>query len=81
MLDHCARECVTRSKGIKALILYPMTPGIGQAGRIAEIASETRLAGLTAGLYVGEAGRHSSMGADHLIDKRKPSVRTRPTSC
>ena len=39
--------------------------------------SRTRLAALTAGLYVGEAGRHSSMGADHLIDKRE-AIRADP---
>jgi ATP-dependent helicase YprA (DUF1998 family) len=79
MLDHCARMRDEGQKGIKALILYPMNAlASDQAGRIAEtIASETRLAGLTAGLYVGEAGRHSSMGADHLIDKRE-AIRADP---
>ena len=52
MLDHCARMRDEGQKGIKALILYPMNAlASDQAGRIAAtIASETRLAGLTAGL-------------------------------
>ncbi|MBK6312173.1 MAG: DEAD/DEAH box helicase [Candidatus Microthrix sp.] len=79
MLDHCARMRDEGRRGIKALILYPMNAlASDQAGRIAElIASETRLAGLTAGLYVGEAGRNSTMGPDHVIDKRE-AIRADP---
>ncbi len=79
VLDHCARMRDEGKSGIKALILYPMNAlASDQAGRIAElIASETRLAGLTAGLYVGEAGRNSTMGPDHVIDKRE-AIRADP---
>ncbi len=72
VLDHCARMRAEGKGGIKALILYPMNAlASDQAGRIAKtIAEEGRLAGVTAGLYVGEEGRHDAMGADHIIDKR-----------
>ncbi|WP_395155595.1 DEAD/DEAH box helicase, partial [Ilumatobacter sp.] len=73
LLDHCARQRALGKPGIKALILYPMNAlASDQAERIAGlIHNEARLAGLRAGLYVGESGRHSTMGEDHLIDKRE----------
>lgn len=73
ILDHCARERIAGRPGIKALILYPMNAlASDQAGRLAElIASDARLASVTAGIYVGEQGRHSGLGSDHLIDKRE----------
>ncbi len=73
ILDHCARMRAQGRRGIKALILYPMNAlASDQAGRVAEtIHQEALLAGVTAGMYVGDQGRHSSMGADHIIDKRE----------
>lgn len=73
ILDHCARMRAEGQDGIKALILYPMNAlASDQAGRLAElISSQEELAGVTAGLYVGQEGRHGSMGADHLIDQRE----------
>jgi hypothetical protein len=73
ILDHCARERRAGRPGIKALILYPMNAlASDQAGRLAElIATDGRLGGITAGLYVGEQGRYSAMGRDHLIDRRE----------
>ncbi len=73
ILDHCARQRDAGAKGVKALILYPMNAlASDQAGRIAElIATEPRLAGITAGLYIGENGKHAAMSADHLIDERQ----------
>lgn len=72
ILDHCGRMRAEGQLGVKALILYPMNAlASDQAGRLARlIHSEPRLAGITAGLYVGAAGRWSSMGPDHLIDQR-----------
>ncbi len=72
ILDHCARQRDAGAKGIKALILYPMNAlASDQAGRLAAlIASESRLSGITAGLYIGENGSHKAMGPDHLIDDR-----------
>jgi len=79
ILDHCARRRAAGEKGIKALILYPMNAlASDQAGRIAElIHTEPALAGITAGLYLGDKGRHNEMGADHLIDQR-PIMRAQP---
>ena len=73
LLDHCARQRSAGAEGIKALILYPMNAlASDQAGRIARlIHDDTRLKGLTAGLYIGENGSFGSMGPDHLIDKRE----------
>ncbi len=73
VLDHCARARAAGVAGIKALVLYPMNAlASDQAGRIAELVhTEAELAGLTAGIYVGEGGRHDAMGAGHLIDKRE----------
>lgn len=73
ILDHCARARSAGFAGIKALILYPMNAlASDQAGRIASLVSgEADLAGVTAGVYVGEGGRHNAMGADHLVDKRE----------
>ena len=65
ILDHCARSGPRAGPGIKALILYPMNAlASDQAGRIAETHRhrDPLLAGVTAGLYVGEAGRHSDDG-------------------
>lgn len=72
ILDHCARMRSQGQLGVKALILYPMNAlASDQAGRLARlIHAEGRLAGITAGLYLGEQGRHTSMGPDHLIDQR-----------
>ena len=53
-----------------------------QAGRIAAlIAGDPRLGSVTAGLYVGEEGRHTSMGPDNLIDERETLRDRPPTSC
>ncbi len=73
LLDHCGRMRSEGVPGIKALILYPMNAlASDQATRIAKsIASEAALAGVTAGLYIGEQGKHTSMGDEHLIDNRE----------
>lgn len=79
ILDHCARQRDAGQGGIKALIMYPMNAlATDQAGRLAElIANEPRLSGLTAGIYIGQNGGHSQMGAGHLIDDRH-ALRTAP---
>ena len=73
ILDHCARMWAEGRHGIKALILYPMNSlATDQAGRIAEtIAADARLAGVTAGLYVGNQGSNSRMNAESIIDRRE----------
>lgn len=72
ILDHCARQRDAGVAGIKAIILYPMNAlASDQAGRLAElIHTERRLAGIRAGIYVGDNGSHAQMGADHLVDDR-----------
>ncbi len=70
VLDHCARMRALGKQGVKALLLYPMNAlASDQARRIGEyVHSHPELAGVTAGLYVGEDGTHTTMGPDHLID-------------
>ena len=79
ILDHCARQRDIGGKGIKALILYPMNAlASDQAARIAGlIAEDPRLSGITAGLYLGDNGSHTTMGPDHLVDERY-ALRTSP---
>ena len=73
VLDHCARQRTLGKIGVKALLLYPMNAlASDQARRIAEmVAKDPALAGVTAGLYVGEDGKHSEMGATHIIDVKR----------
>ena len=73
MLDHCARMREAGQGGIKAVVLYPMNAlASDQAGRIAELIHNNPAYGnVTAGIYVGENGKHTSMGEDHLINKRE----------
>lgn len=80
ILDHCARLRPAGRPGVKALLLYPMNAlASDQAGRIAGlIAKEAQLAGVTAGLYIGEVGSHASMGPDHIIDKKEVLQATPP---
>ena len=72
ILDHARRARAHGENGIKAVILYPMNALVtDQARRIsALVASEPDLAGVTAGVYIGDDGSHTTMGADHLIDVR-----------
>lgn len=79
ILDHCARQRDIGGKGIKALILYPMNAlASDQATRIAGlIAADPRLSGITAGLYIGDNGTHTTMGPDHIVDERY-ALRTTP---
>ncbi|MEZ5234490.1 MAG: DEAD/DEAH box helicase [Acidimicrobiales bacterium] len=73
VLDHCARERARGRRGIKALILYPMNAlASDQAGRMAKLLfEEAALAGVTAGLYVGDEGRHTAMTPTNVIDRRE----------
>ena len=72
VLDHCARAALTGQGGIKAILLYPMNAlATDQAGRLAAmIADHPHLAGIRAGVYLGDNGGNGEMGADHLIDDR-----------
>ncbi len=69
ILDHCRRH--QGEPGIKAIILYPMNAlATDQAGRIAEvIAGDERLAGITAGLYLGEGGEDHFQSQGLMTEK------------
>lgn len=72
ILDHCVRERAQGNRGIKALLLYPMNAlATDQARRLARLLhSESDLTGVTAGLYVGGSGSHTTGGPDYLVDDR-----------
>ncbi|WP_329054196.1 DEAD/DEAH box helicase [Streptomyces violaceus] len=58
VLDHCQRARAAGRLGVKAVLLYPMNALAGdQAGRLGDLLEDPRLmaAGVTAGLYIGEA--------------------------
>jgi ATP-dependent helicase YprA (DUF1998 family) len=81
ILDHCARAAQAGQPGIKALILYPMNAlASDQAGRIARtIHDDPRLAGVTAGIYVGGEGSGTAvMTASRLIDHHQTLRDTPP---
>ncbi|MGW6864632.1 DEAD/DEAH box helicase [Streptomyces sp. NPDC054901] len=64
VVDHCRREKAAGKHGVKAVLLYPMNAlASDQASRLGEILEDARLldAGVTAGLYIGEA---SASGAE-----------------
>jgi ATP-dependent helicase YprA (DUF1998 family) len=73
ILDHVLRARLAGQRGIKALVLYPMNAlANDQAGRLAKlIASDSRLADVTAGLYTGDKNTPSTrVTADGLITDR-----------
>ncbi|OPC84542.1 hypothetical protein B4N89_29710 [Embleya scabrispora] len=56
VLDHCRRARVAGRPGIKAILMYPMNALAGdQADRLGRLLEDSRLAEVTAGLYIGEA--------------------------
>src|SRR5664280_997887 len=75
IFDYCRRNLGT--PGVKAILVYPMNAlATDQAKRIAEYCTKIpALAGLKAGLYIGEgtgdkSTPHTSMGTDHIITDR-----------
>ena len=73
VLDHAARARAEGQRGTKALLLYPMNAlANDQADRLAKlIASESALAGVTAGIYTGEAtGSVKKVTKESLINDR-----------
>lgn len=62
ILEHCRQARAEGRPGIKAIILYPMNAlATDQAGRVAKtIVKTAALAGVRAGLYVGEAPAEES---------------------
>jgi ATP-dependent helicase YprA (DUF1998 family) len=80
ILDHCIREHERGQGGIKALLLYPMNALAGdQARRLAGLLhKDSRLAGITAGIYIGEQGGQAMPGPDHLVGDREVLRRNPP---
>ncbi|MDR2111899.1 MAG: DEAD/DEAH box helicase [Candidatus Accumulibacter sp.] len=70
VLEHCREQRELGRPGIKAIILYPMNAlASDQASRLAaEILRAPALAGLRAGLYVGEAPAQESTRVRKLDD-------------
>ncbi|MER6533409.1 DEAD/DEAH box helicase [Streptomyces sp900105755] len=80
VLDHCRREKEAGRPGIKAVLLYPMNALAGdQADRLGQQLEDERLlaAGVTAGLYIGEA---SSRGAKPYgrVEVERAEIRRNP---
>lgn len=73
ILDHVLRMQRAGQTGMKALILYPMNAlANDQARRLAQlISAHPELSGVSAGLFVGEAGpKRSKVSRDGLITDR-----------
>lgn len=70
ILEHCRQAQAEGRRGIKAIILYPMNAlATDQAGRVAkEIVKTAGLAGVRAGLYVGDAPAELSQTVRRLED-------------
>lgn len=70
ILEHCRAQRERGSPGIKAIILYPMNAlASDQAARLAkEIVHTPALAGIRAGLYVGEAPAQESSSVQQMAD-------------
>jgi ATP-dependent helicase YprA (DUF1998 family) len=73
LLNHAARAKARGETGIKALLLYPMNALVSdQARRIAAyLHDEPALHRVTAGVYIGGEGNHTSASRDNLVDSRK----------
>ncbi|HBO5084874.1 TPA: DEAD/DEAH box helicase [Pseudomonas aeruginosa] len=70
ILEHCRQAQAEGRRGIKAIILYPMNAlATDQAGRVAkEVVKTAALAGVRAGLYVGDAPAELSQTVRRLED-------------
>lgn len=70
ILEHCRQAQAEGRRGIKAIILYPMNAlATDQAGRVAkEIVKTAGLAGVRAGLYVGDAPAELSQTVRRMED-------------
>lgn len=73
IVDHVLRARAAGVAGMKALILYPMNAlANDQAGRIAQlIVNDSRLSGVTAGIYTGEqTSRRTTVSEHGLVSDR-----------
>ncbi|CAO5165699.1 DEAD/DEAH box helicase domain-containing protein [Frankia sp. AiPs1] len=56
ILDYCRRARAAGQRGVKALLLYPMNAlATDQTGRLDAFLRDPALAGITAGLYIGDS--------------------------
>ena len=72
VLEHCRLMRAEGRRGIKAILIYPMNAlATDQAGRVArEIVTRPELAGITAGLYVGDDSDEQSTTVRHVEGER-----------
>ena len=80
VLDHAARTRAQGRTGVKALLLYPMNAlANDQADRLAKlITSEPGLAGVTAGIYTGEAKGNVKKVTEHSLINDPDEMRLNP---
>ena len=76
VLDHCRRARAAGKRGVKAILLYPMNAlATDQAERLNKYLADPALAGVTAGLYIGDT---PATGYDHVATSRGEIRRLRP---
>ncbi|MEU7573375.1 DEAD/DEAH box helicase [Micromonospora sp. NPDC049240] len=76
VLDHCRRRRQQGRAGIKAILLYPMNAlATDQTQRIDDFLSDPALAGVTAGLYIGDI---AAIEYPHVSTKRSEMRRNPP---
>ena len=80
VLDHAARARAQGRTGVKALLLYPMNAlANDQADRLARlITSEPALAGVTAGIYTGEAKGNVTVVTEQSLINDPDAIRLNP---
>ncbi|WBB80435.1 DEAD/DEAH box helicase [Micromonospora sp. WMMD882] len=76
VLDHCRRRKRRGAGGVKAILLYPMNAlATDQTQRINELLTDPALAGVTAGLYIGDV---AAIEYPHVLTRRSEMRRTPP---
>jgi hypothetical protein len=78
VLDHCRRARAAGQSGVKAILLYPMNAlATDQAGRLNDQLGDSRLAQVSAALYIGDepAGSYSRVETDRArIRRERPDI-------
>ncbi|MFV2106088.1 DEAD/DEAH box helicase [Micromonospora sp. LOL_015] len=76
VLDHCRRRRAAGHVGVKAVLLYPMNAlATDQTQRVNELLTDPALAGVTAGLYIGDV---AAVEYPHVMTRRSEMRRTPP---
>ena len=80
VLDHAMRARAQGHTGVKALLLYPMNAlANDQADRLAKLlTNEPALAGVTAGIYTGEAKGDVKKVTEHSLINDRDEMRMNP---